>query len=276
MIIRTQYSFKREEWMVITPELAKFFLSCSPGNRPETAATVNAYARDMKANHWCENGEPICFDWNGKLRNGHHRCLACVKSGVPFKSLVAFGLDPAQCDEYDRGRARSFRDKMILARSEKWASSGTTISVVRAHFRNIKIDKPTDSELYDFLYRNEEDLKWCYTTFLYKAKKNTKKAPVALALFYAKKLGVNKEEIKDFAESVETGLYDINKGTAVYRFLKDLNSSSGLLYGRPSQNILLHATENALKDYLNRKDRTKTYLTHQNPVWSALPSVATL
>ena len=275
-MLRIKRDHKEEEWITVTPELAKIFLASSIGNRPESAHTVDAYARDIVAHKWYANGEPITFDTNGHMRNGHHRCLACIKANTPFVSLVVFGLPPEDCDEYDRCKARSFRDRMVLSEAEKWMASGSVITVVRTHFRTHGISKPTDSDIEGFMDRNKEELEWCYNTFLYKAKKNVKKAGVSLAIFYALKVGVNRDDLKEFAESVDTGLYDVSKGTAIYRLLKDLNSQSYGKSGNTAQKMLLLATENAIKDFIGRKDRTKTYLSHANPVWSNLEIISAL
>lgn len=266
-MIITKRSQVETEWILITPEIAKQFLECSIGNRPESEATVLAYARDMAAGHWIPNGETIVFDSNGAMRNGHHRCHACIKANTPFLCLCVFGVDPDKCDQYDTGKARTFRDKMILSGEEKWKTCGSVITLIRTHFRLLSAEKPTDSEIFGFMERNQDDLRWCYDTFLYKARKNVKRAGVSLGIFYALKAGVNKDELAEFAESIDTGLYDIGKGTAAYRFLKDLdeihNSS-----GRFVQKRTLLATENAIKDFVSRKNRTKTYMKRVNPVWS--------
>ena len=270
-MIQTKYDKPTSIWMTITPEIAKYFLSLSLGNRKESQTTVKAYGRDMKTGRWRKNGEPMAFDSNGAFRNGHHRCWSCIQADAPFETLVNFGLPPEECDEFDRGRPRSFFDRMILSDGEKWTQNKAIISVIKSHFRYLGVDKPTDSEMEDFMDRNSEELEWCYKTFLYKARKNSKKAGVALAIFYAAKMGVNKDELQDFANSVETGLYDISKGTAIYKLLKDLDSFRGA--GRLSQKTIMLATENAIKDYLNRKDRHKTYLLHANSVWSDLEAI---
>lgn len=265
-MIETKYSEPTMKWVTVTPEIAKQFLDSSVGNRNEARATVNAYARDMQAGHWYRNGEPMAFDKNGIFRNGHHRCKACIQSNTAFDSLIVFGLDPDECEEFDRGRARTFYDKMLIFGTEKWRQNKAIISMIRQHFRSVGVEKATDSEIADFMNRNSEELEWCYKAFLYKAKKNSKKSGVALAIFYAVKAGVNRDELKDFAISVETGLYDISKGTAIYKLLKDLDSI--VMAGRTQQKMILVATENAIKDYLGRKDRHKTYLIHTNPIWS--------
>jgi hypothetical protein len=60
----------------ITPEIAKIYYSRSTGNRVINRQAVKTYIAQMKTGRWVLNGETICFDSNGVLRDGHHRLLA--------------------------------------------------------------------------------------------------------------------------------------------------------------------------------------------------------
>lgn len=50
----------------ITPEIAKIYYSRSTGNRGQA---VKTYIAQMKTGRWVLNGETICFDSNGVLRD---------------------------------------------------------------------------------------------------------------------------------------------------------------------------------------------------------------
>ena len=69
----------------ITPEIAKIYYSRSTGNR-----VINRQA--VKTGRWVLNGETICFDSNGVLRDGHHRLLTIIESGVTIEVLVVRGV----------------------------------------------------------------------------------------------------------------------------------------------------------------------------------------
>jgi hypothetical protein len=51
--------------------------------------------------------EPIQFDWNGKLLNGHHRLQAISECGRSVKILVIWNLDPAVKAFLDQGTKRT-------------------------------------------------------------------------------------------------------------------------------------------------------------------------
>lgn len=74
----------------ITPEIAKIYYS-----RVINRQAVKTYIAQMKTGRWVLNGETICFDSNGVLRDGHHRLLAIIESGVTIEVLVVRGVDPA-------------------------------------------------------------------------------------------------------------------------------------------------------------------------------------
>lgn len=78
----------------ITPELAKEYLKQNDGNRPIQKRVVEKYATDMSLNKWMVSTQGIGFDINGRLVDGQHRLLACIKSNKPFVTMVARGLQP--------------------------------------------------------------------------------------------------------------------------------------------------------------------------------------
>lgn len=105
----------RHEVEKITPEIAKIYYSRSTGNRVINRQAVKTYIAQMKTGRWVLNGETICFDSNGVLRDGHHRLLAIIESGVTIEVLVVRGVDPAAWYTYDQGKSRSGGDIFQIA-----------------------------------------------------------------------------------------------------------------------------------------------------------------
>lgn len=56
------------------------------------------------------NGSSICVDTMGRVLDGQHRLIACIKSGVPFWSIVVWNVDPSCFGTYDGGRVRTAGD----------------------------------------------------------------------------------------------------------------------------------------------------------------------
>jgi hypothetical protein len=80
-------------WETITPERANQLLAANTKNRPPKKDRIEKYALLMQRGEWRPSVAVILIDVHGVLRNGQHRLMACVKAGVAFRSLVAFGYD---------------------------------------------------------------------------------------------------------------------------------------------------------------------------------------
>ena len=70
----------------ILKESEKAFSEAEGGfkQRNRRRDTVTAYAEDMAAGRWKENGETIKFDSEGRLIDGQHRLAAVVKANTPI------------------------------------------------------------------------------------------------------------------------------------------------------------------------------------------------
>jgi len=96
--------------VIVTPDLAKQMLETSPGNRRLRAWHIDMLAALQQRGEWKLTHQGAAFDWNGALRDAHHRLHACVKSGITVQMLVTTGLDPAAFDAVDQGINRSLSD----------------------------------------------------------------------------------------------------------------------------------------------------------------------
>lgn len=106
--------------ITITPEMATALLELNTSNRPLSRARVRMYADQMKRGQWKINGESIktsCNPLTGKIRllDGQHRLVACVESGVSFKTLAVSDLEESVFSVIDRGKARGNHDVLAIA-----------------------------------------------------------------------------------------------------------------------------------------------------------------
>ena len=105
-----------EEKMLVTPELAKFWLdNCNTHNQNISQSRVQLYTDLMLSGRWTYNGEPIQFDKHGVLLNGQHRLLAMVLSNTTQTFLVVKGLERATQLTMDQGTRRSPQSQLKLA-----------------------------------------------------------------------------------------------------------------------------------------------------------------
>lgn len=102
------------ERILVTPEIAQAWLDKNEGNRKVKTRHVEALARDMTAGRFLYTADPIRFDTDGRLIDGQHRLLACVKAGVPFETLVVYGLPPSVQSAIDTNAVRSPSDTLAM------------------------------------------------------------------------------------------------------------------------------------------------------------------
>jgi hypothetical protein len=91
----------------ITPDLAAKWLDHITNPRVLSPGVIEAYARDMRAGDWQENGETIKWDVEDDCFDSEHRLRACVLAGVSFESWVIVGLPKQARDTVDLGHKRT-------------------------------------------------------------------------------------------------------------------------------------------------------------------------
>lgn len=105
--------------MMINPELASELLAQSAGNRRTRKWYVEHLAGVMRRGEWRVTSQGIGIDIFGHLRDGHHRLMACIQSGVTIKSIVVMGLRVDAYQVIDIGMKRNLGD--LLGTDEKLA-----------------------------------------------------------------------------------------------------------------------------------------------------------
>ena len=72
----------------VTPEKAQKWLGTSLGNRPINSKKVMLFMQYMAANEWNRDAQPIYFDEDGHLLDGHTRLNAVIRSGATIEIEV--------------------------------------------------------------------------------------------------------------------------------------------------------------------------------------------
>ena len=257
----------------VTPEVAKRWLSMSNGNRKIKMATVRAYARDMEAGRWKFNGEAICFDKDGTLRDGHHRLEAVIIANKAVNMMVIYGLDADECDVYDVGVTRSFADINTINNKPPTFSNTKILALVRTHLlMQYGIKKPTVSEIDEFIGRNQECLEWVAKICKANTGSIASNAGVMYAVFCAVKCGVDRATLEHFIDILMSGYLegkDERPAAILYRDLLSLGKYGGRNVSIQRQRV----TECAIRDFVDRKVRTKSYIRTAKPVYSDKPII---
>jgi len=114
----------------ITPSIAARLLERNPMNRNLRLTVVNGYARDMKSGRWQVNGDAIRLNNAGELIDGQHRLSACVKSGVPFHTVVIRGVDDDARATIDGGAKRKHGDRLQMRGVENASQISSTLRML--------------------------------------------------------------------------------------------------------------------------------------------------
>lgn len=248
----------------ITPEMARKYLATSKGNRTISRPTVAAYARDMANGNWMLNGEPIAFDIEGHLVNGHHRLYACIEANTSFTTNVARGVPNTAI--FDQNRVRSMRDQFKLNGEPDLLCDYLLLATIRRHLLLKKgIGKATSTEIKDFYSRNEANLKKAMSVAR-KGYSTIRKAPVVYALFCAITCGVPMHVIERFCEVCAYGtLTDPTENSALKcrEFIYTHSTAT-----KPEALSMQHATEAAIHDFCTSTIRKRGYTSKEKPVYS--------
>ena len=98
------------EQINVTPALATTLLQENIRNRNLSQRRVAAYAAEMTAGNWLDDGAPIRIAASGRLLDGQHRLAAIVRSGCTISLVMISGLDEETQLVSDTGKPRSFAD----------------------------------------------------------------------------------------------------------------------------------------------------------------------
>jgi hypothetical protein len=121
----------KKETMKVSPALARRWMDYNaPSNRTVSAATVEAYALEMKSGRWMHTHQAICFNKDGFLVDGQHRLLAIILSGVSVTIDVAQGYDLEYSSPIDVGYVR--RASHILSKSSAWVSVARSLVLLES------------------------------------------------------------------------------------------------------------------------------------------------
>lgn len=107
--------FTSAKIVTITPVNAARILSESNlSNRKINQANVRKLADDMLLGKFKLNGDTIRFYADGTLADGQHRLMACVLSGVSFKTYVVKGLEKKVLPTIDCGKPRNMVETLNM------------------------------------------------------------------------------------------------------------------------------------------------------------------
>jgi hypothetical protein len=202
------------EFTLITPEWCEQMLKHhNRRNRTIRNSVVARYVAAMQAGHWPMTGQPIILDWNGDVLDGQHRMTACMQSGVPIYILVVSGIDPAVMPAIDKNAPRKTRDTFGLLGKPKPGDRSAVVRPLWALSNGVSLGNTTSLFALDDFTLDEVDNQFSeildaalpLAERLYKSRGLGKKS-WGTAIAWMLHEGANPELVREFAESVETGV----------------------------------------------------------------------
>lgn len=142
----------------VSPELAAEMLGHNTHNRNLRHRQVSAYAADMSAGKWHDNGETIKVAVDGTIIDGQHRLSAIIESDTKQRMLVVRNLPIHVQETVDAGMKRSFCDVLKL-RAEtdtmNLAAACRQVAMWEAGERNYSMSyTATNAQMLDVLKRH--------------------------------------------------------------------------------------------------------------------------
>lgn len=188
----------------ITPDVAKKWLEKNNNNRKIDWNRVHSYAESFKKGLWQTNPETISFYENGSLRNGQHRLLAIVESGVTVKLWVSFGVpnDSVICDN---NKQRTLQNFCQMNGQEAALCSKDVTSGVNTLFAQYNRFIVSDSVKLKFIEDNAPSLLYIKRITGRKHSRLASRAAVFAAIFVAFRSGISEETLERFIDVLTSG-----------------------------------------------------------------------
>lgn len=142
---------------LVTPELAKKYLSRNRTNRKLEKAYVALWINQILTGNWKQTGDPIRFDIKGNLIDGQHRLTAIVKTGIAQFMLVVTGLPEDAKYVIDTGKKRTASDVLSISGIK---NPGLISSVIKMYLglKNADGITTTDSRMNSVRYKTPNNI----------------------------------------------------------------------------------------------------------------------
>ena len=204
----------------ITPDIAKEMLGVNTNNRNISRQQVELLARTMAQQAWRLNGEAIKFSNTGRLLDGQHRLLACVESGVPFRTLVIRGLPEDTQETMDSGKTRTMANVLELqgrSNTKQLATVARSIYVSEQHGLEAACTNsmaPTRNELLTFIENTPHLEDTLRQASLFYGKSNHLMSTSVAALLYWTLNEIDSDACERFFDMLATGA-NLNEGNPI-------------------------------------------------------------
>ena len=98
------------ETVMITPKMARDFLSNNVGNRDLRKSVVKDFSEALKRGEWRISHQGVAFSTSGRLLDGQHRLSAIAETGISAPMVIARGVPEEAFCVMDIGVKRTLYD----------------------------------------------------------------------------------------------------------------------------------------------------------------------
>ena len=106
----------------IDVELAQRYLAERDDDRPFSNGHLRYLVERQKRGEWQTNGDSLKFDTDGKLRDGQHRMMMVMQTGIPIEVVVVRDIAPDAFITMDTGKNRNLSDILAIKKYPNHAS----------------------------------------------------------------------------------------------------------------------------------------------------------
>jgi len=225
------------EYMVVTPELAKKWLSTNDRNRMPTKRELKKVEYDLIHGEFHLTHQAIAIDPNGILFDGQHRLMAIVNTGIAAPLTVAFNAP--RNTKIDIGTRRTCKQSMYMAGAvEKGSIEYDTLTYPLIKFMVFQAINEERSVImtadnFHSMYLRFKPIIDPVVEIVRKASGRCRSAAILYAMVCAYNSGVSKETLEKWHKIVETGDFYVpdndyltKVGRGVLSFRKYINEDS--------------------------------------------------
>jgi hypothetical protein len=260
--------------VLVTPEMAKQWLSRRPHNRPISKMTVELYATDMKEGRWRLTHQGIGFNENDELIDGQHRLMAILTCGIPCWMFVTRGIASDATGPIDEGKRRNVRDAMSLRNKDVTPQE---VAIVYAFLHSTSawvFRKVSRSEVMDAMDNLAQPLDVICTALNLKTRRRRLVSPAAVGaamlrcLLYDESYFEHLINFGDLLTGDPRSRYQLHEQT-VQRFREALMSMNNGM--KPKQHLIYGKTQSVLRGFLERRTLAHIYEAKEElfplPLW---------
>lgn len=242
----------------LTPEAAAHILEFNTQNRKIKNNRILQYASDMKNGRWKSNGTPIILSNEWVLKDGQHRLLSVIKSGVTLYNTIVIFVPEVTANNYDLNATRSINDILTLdgindvALRNSSVAAGITFSIrtsIRENWETARLDKLgiTKSFILSEMNKHHDAVEFANEMINSVRGAKIRKSSIISAVINAYLSGYSEKKLRDFCTVLSSGITTQELDVQVIKLRDYANSFKS----RDAKDYveLYYRTQNVLHNY---------------------------